>query len=101
LAQLPDAAQFQVALIDVPDRLCFGRIDDQPPLAKVIPKRRHAPHPHPLFLGSRYLVPDALTGDLPLELGEREQDIEGQSAHRGGGVELLSDGDERDVVDIE
>jgi hypothetical protein len=35
-AQLPDASQLQVSLIDVPDCLGFGRIDDQPPLANVI-----------------------------------------------------------------
>jgi len=32
---------------------------------------------------------------LPLEMGEREQDIEREPAHRGGGVELLGDRDER------
>src|SRR5580693_2287595 len=48
LAQLPDAPQFQVALIDVPDRVSFIRIDDQPPLAHVVAERRHASHPHTL-----------------------------------------------------
>ena len=32
---------------------------------------------------------------LPLEMGEREQDIEREPAHRGGGVELLGDREER------
>ncbi len=32
---------------------------------------------------------------LPLEMGEREQDIEREPTHRGGGVELLGDREER------
>jgi hypothetical protein len=39
LAQLADAPQFQVALIDVPDSFSFRRTDHQPPVANVISER--------------------------------------------------------------
>src|SRR6202030_3978999 len=87
LAELPDTAKFQVTLIDVPDRVGFSRIDDQPTLANLISKGRHTPHPHALALGGCDFVADALSSDLPLELGEGEQHIQRQPAHRGGGVE--------------
>src|SRR5208282_6534706 len=64
LAQLPHTAQFQVAFIDMPDGVGFGRIDDQPPVANVVAERRHASHPHALALGGSDLVSDALAGDL-------------------------------------
>src|SRR5208337_3561901 len=101
LAQLPDAPQFQVALIDVPDSFGFRTINDQPPVTNVVAERRHASHPHPFALGGSDFVPDALACDLALELGKRKQDVEGQPAHRAGGVELLRDGDERHSVRIE
>jgi hypothetical protein len=44
---------------------------------------------------------DALGGDLALELGKRQQHIQRQSAHGGGGVELLGDGNERHAMLIE
>ena len=34
-------------------------------------------------------------------MGEGEKDIEGQSPHGRGGVELLGDGDERDALPVE
>src|SRR5271167_4212822 len=62
-AELPDTAEFEVALIDVPDSVGFGRINYQPRLANVTTERRHASHPHPLALGVRYFVPNAFAGD--------------------------------------
>src|SRR3546814_20454675 len=56
---------------------------------------------HTLLLGGGDLVTDALARDLALELGEAEQHVEGQPAHRGRGVELLRDRNERDAVDVE
>src|SRR4051812_4483868 len=47
------------------------------------------------------LVPRAFGNDLPFELGKREQDVQGQSAHRVGGVELLGDRDEGDLMLVE
>ena len=51
----------------------------------------HTADPKALAFGGADLVADALGGDLPLELGEGQQDIESEPAHRGRGVELLSD----------
>jgi len=100
-AELPDAAKFQVTLIDVPDRVGFGRIDDQPTLANLISQRRNPPHPHALALGGCNFVADTLSGDLPLELGEGEQHVQRQPAHRGGGVELLGHRHKRHPARIE
>ena len=44
-------------------------------------------------LGGRNLVADPLGRDLPLELGKRQQHVQGQTPRRGGGVELLGDRD--------
>ena len=38
---------------------------------------------------------------LPLELRERQQHVQGEPAHRGGGIELLGDRHERHPVRIE
>ena len=70
-------------------------------LWQVIAKRRAAAHPHALLLGGSDLVADPLSGDLPLKLGKREQYIEGQPAHAGGGVEGLCDTHETDVILLE
>src|SRR5262249_57877551 len=47
------------------------------------------------------LVANALGGDFPLELREREQHVQGEPAHRGGRVELLGHRNERHPVRIE
>ena len=52
----------------------------------------------PLRARSRELVADPLADHLALELGEREQDVERQPAHRRRRVELLGDADERGFV---
>ena len=54
-AELPDAAKFQVSLIDVPDRLCFGRIDDQPSLRTSYPSGGTPPIHMPLRLEAAIL----------------------------------------------
>jgi Cu2+-exporting ATPase len=43
----------------------------------------------PPAAGCRELVADALADDLPLELGEGQENVEGQATHRRGGVEGL------------
>ncbi len=58
-------------------------------LSTSVTQGRDAAHPHPLALGGGDLVADALAGDLALKLGEGQQHVQHQSAHRGGGVELL------------
>jgi hypothetical protein len=54
-----------------------------------------------LKIVGRDLVADALAGHLALELGKREQHVQGQPPHRGGRIELLGDRDERDPMGIE
>ena len=48
-----------------------------------------------------HLVADAFAGDLAFELRERQQDVQRQSAHAGGRVELLGDGHEGHATRIE
>ena len=62
-----------------------------------VAQRDYAAHPHPLLLRSGDLVPDPLARDLPLELGEGQQHVEGQPSHAGRGVERLGHRDEGDV----
>ena len=57
--------------------------------------------PETLSLGGGDLVPDALGGDLPLELGKGQEHVERQPAHGGRGIELLGDRDKRHAVGIE
>ncbi len=79
------------ALEDAADDCRLGLVDDQLAVLDVVAERRPAAHPHALLAGGGELVPDALADHLPLELGEGEQDVERQPAHRGGGVERLGD----------
>jgi len=41
---------------------------------------------------------DALAGNLSLELGKRQQNVEGKSVHRGRGVVLPGDGHDRHAL---
>ncbi len=81
--------------------LGFCLVDDQRAVVGLVAERHEAAHPHALLLRGGDLVPDALAGDLALELGEGQQHVERQPAHRGGGVELLGDRDEGDAVGVE
>src|SRR6516165_265781 len=96
-----EAAELEIAAEDFPDPFRLSVIDRDPSTLGVIAERGHASDPEPLALGSRDLVADALGGDFALELGKRQQDVEGQPAHRGGGVELLGDRDKRHIMLVE
>ena len=61
---------------------------DQLPVLDPVAERRAAAHPHALHAAGAELVADALGRHLPLELGEGEQHVEGQPAHRGRGVKV-------------
>ena len=76
-------------------------IDDQLPVLHVIAEGRQATHPHALPLGSGNLIADTFASDLPLELGKREQHVQGEPPHRGGGIELLGYRDEGDALGVE
>src|SRR6476620_3938159 len=89
--QLPDGLEIGVAPEDVPDGLGFRGVDDELAVFDVVAERGLTAHPHALLLGGRDLVADALAGDLALELGKRQEDVERQASHRRRGVELLGD----------
>ena len=99
--QQVEAAKLEIAAEDGPDAVGLGFIDGDLSVLGVVAQRRHAADPKALALGGGDLVPDALGGDLALELGKRQQHVEGQPPHRGGGVELLGDRDEGHAVLIE
>ena len=56
----------------------LGFLGDRYQLAfdHLVAKRHRPAHPQPLLLGGGDLVTDALAGDLALELGKAEQDVE-------------------------
>ena len=101
LRQLGRRADAQEALEDQPDELGFRLVDHQLAVDDVVAERRRAAHPHALAPRGGELVADALADHLALELGEAEQDVQRQPAHRGGGVELLRYAYERNVVLVE
>ncbi len=78
-AQRPNTTQLQVTLEDKADGLGLARIDDQLAVGHVIAEGRIAAHPDALLLGGRELVADTLAGDLTLELGERQQHVQGEA----------------------
>src|SRR6266481_4236799 len=82
-------ARFQEAMEDRSDELCVLLVHNQLAVPDLIAKRRPAAHPHPLPAGSRKLVADAFADNLSFELGKGQENVEGQSPHRCGGVEGL------------
>src|SRR5205807_4813456 len=76
--QQVEAAQLQIPPKDGSNALSLLFNHDDLALLRLISERGYAPDPQPLALGGRDLVSNTLGGDLPLELGKRQQDIEGQ-----------------------
>lgn len=101
IAQIQNRLEFDVAAEDVADRLGLAFNDHQFPVADLVAQRGPPAHPHSLGLRRGDLVPNAFPRDLAFELSEGQQHVEGESPHRGGGVERLGDGDERDVRGVE
>ena len=91
LRQCRRRAELNEPLEDHPDDRGLGLVNDQLAVLDVVAERRAAAHPHALASGGGELVADALADHLALELGEGQQDVERQPAHRGGGVEGLGD----------
>jgi hypothetical protein len=85
-----DILRIYIEREDPPDRLCLLLIYYQLAV-EVIAQRNIASHPHAFLFRGGDFVADTLTGYLSLKLSEREQNIEGQSAHGSGGIELLGD----------
>src|SRR5262249_19716858 len=99
--QLVDAAYLEISAKDQLYAFGFLLDDDRCAVLEVIAKGQGASHPNPLALGGGDLVADALRGDLALELGKGQENVEGQPTHRRRRVELLGDGDKGDVMGIE
>jgi hypothetical protein len=99
--QQAQAAEPKIAAEDCADPLGLGRIDRDLAVLGVVAEWRHAADPETLALGGGNLVTDALRGDLALELGKRQQHIQSQPPHRGGGVELLGHRDKGHAVSVE
>ncbi len=97
--------EFQVETEDAADLNRLLAIDHQlrarPRTIDVVTKHRDATRPFPPATLGRNLVTDPLADDLTLELGERQQDVERQPAHRMGRVELLGHRNERDAIAVE
>src|SRR5882762_6207496 len=89
LLQQSHRAERGIAAEDVLDGFGFARDDDQLMVSAPVTEGRHPTHPHAFLLRGGDLVADALSGDLALELGEGEQNVQGQATHRGRRVELL------------
>ena len=85
---------------DEADSLGFLLDNGDAPVIHDVAEGQGAAHPQPLALGGGDLVPNSFRCNLPLELGERQQHIEGQPSHRGRGIELLRHRDERHPVSI-
>lgn len=90
--------------VEIEDRsnlLGFGLVEDEFRIDHIVPKRREASAPFSFTPRGCNLVTGPLRDDLSFELGEREQNVEHQPAHRVGRVELLRDRDEGDLVFVE
>ena len=98
---LPHIAVLQIEPEYRPYRLGLGFVDDESPVLNVVADGHGTTHPDALLLGGGNFVADALAGDLPLELGERQKHVQHQPAHGGRGVELLGHRDERDALAFE
>src|SRR5262245_29076759 len=98
-----ERAVFQVELEDDPHALGLVGVDRELRGARlhVIAQQWVSASPLASAPCGGDLVAGALGDDLALELGEREQHIEHQAAHRGRGVELLGDRDEGDLALLE
>src|SRR5208283_3030187 len=99
--QRANGSQFKIEIEDQANDRCFLLVHMEFALAEPIAEGHDPAHPQSLLLRRRDLVANALARDLALELGERQQHIEGQAAHAGRGVERLGHRDEGDAMRIE
>ena len=105
VSEADEGGRFQVAGKDFLDELGLLRNHIKLPLLtldwKPVAKGRLSRNPHAFLSRSGQLVADSLPGDVPLELREGEEHVEGESPHGVRGVELLGHRNERDPVPLE
>ena len=77
LRKHPDGTEAQVAGENLPDDPGVVLDDGEAAPLGAVAEGRGAPHPHPAGLRGCDFVPDTLGRDLPLELGEGQQHVEG------------------------
>ena|SRR5215471_9000296 len=82
-SQTRDRVELQISLEYGPDDFGFNLVDDELAIPRVVAKGRHATPEDAFRARSCGLVPNALGGDLALELSKGEQPIECQAAHGG------------------
>src|ERR1700716_606656 len=99
--QAVEAPKLEIAAKDGPNPLGFLFNPHDLAVLGLVSERGHAADPKPLALGGGDLVSNALGGDFPLELGKRQQDIQGQSPHGCRRIELLGDRYERYAMVVE
>src|SRR5260370_14820282 len=94
---------FQIQTKNLADPLCLLWVDDQPPAAgiEVVAEDQVPARPLSFLPCGDLLVASPLRDDFALELRERQQDIQAESAQRRVGVELLRDGYEADALFLE
>src|SRR3984957_19760407 len=78
LLETHHASRLEIAAKQGPHDCCMIIDDAQGAVLDPVAQRNHATHPHPLLFRGGDLVPDSLARDLPLELGEGQEHIEGQ-----------------------
>ncbi len=87
LFETHDASRLEIAAEEGAHDLGMVVNDMQCAVLDQVAQRDNAAHPHPLLLRSGDLVSDPLARDLPFELGEGQEHVEGQASHAGRGVE--------------
>ena len=80
LLETHHASRLEIAAKEGPHDAGVILDDTQRAVHNPIAERDDAAHPHALLLRGGDLVANALARDLPLELGEGEQHVEGQTA---------------------
>src|SRR5262245_13678475 len=99
--QSPHGAQLQIEAKDGADRLCLLGHDFELFFEAAVAERNGSADPEALALRGRNLVAHPLADDLALKLRKREQNVEREPAHAGGGVEGLGDRHEGHAVLVE
>jgi hypothetical protein len=73
VVKIEHGSQSKILIEDMPDLLCFRFVDMKLPVLMVIAEGNDTAHPHTLFLGGSYLIPNPLPGDLSLELSNESK----------------------------